>query len=59
MRRHTIKVMVKINSVIPLLSELYNSRFLRISDNPCDSTGMLNIDEGIILVDNILKFLQM
>ena len=58
MCRHTIKVMVKIHSAIPILSELYNSRLLRVPKNSCDSTEMLNIDEGIVLVDNRLKILQ-
>jgi len=62
MHRHTIKVMVKINLAITLLranaSELCNYRLMRVANNPCDSTEMLNIDEGIALIDNRSKTLQ-
>jgi len=49
--------MVKINSAISLLSELCNFMLLRVPNNTYDSTGMLNIDEGVVLVDNRLKIL--
>ena len=50
--------MVKIHSAIPLLFELCNFRLTRVFNNPCDSTGMLNVDEGVVLVDNKSKILQ-
>jgi len=50
--------MVKINPTITLLSEIYNSRLPRVHYNFCESTGMLNVDEGIMLIDNRLKILQ-
>jgi len=59
MCRYTIKVMVKINSAISLLSDLCNSRLSRVPNNPYDSTEMLNIDEGITRIDNSSKILQM
>ena len=40
------------HSAITLLSTLCNFRLPRVPNNPCDSTGMLNVDEGIVLVDN-------
>ena len=57
MRWHMIKVMVKIHSAILLLSELCNFRLPRVPNNPCNSIGMLNVDEGIVLVDNGSKIL--
>ena len=42
---------------ITLLSELYNSRLSGVLDNPCGLIRMLNIDEGVVLVDNRLKIL--
>jgi len=56
--RYTITVMVKINLAITLLSKLYNFRLLRVFHNPYDSTEILNVDEGVVLVDNRLKILQ-
>jgi len=58
MRRHMTKVVVKINLAIALLSEICNFRFLRVPNNPSDSTGMLNVDEGVMHVDNGSKILQ-
>jgi len=58
MHLHTIKVMVKINPTIALLSELYNFRLPRVLSNPCGSIGMLNVNEGVVLVDNRSKILQ-
>ena len=57
MRRYTIKVMVKINSAISLLSELCNFRLPMVSNNPCDSTRMLNVDEGVVPVEISSKIL--
>jgi len=51
---HTIKVTVKINSAVFLLCKLCYSRLSGVPNNPCGLTGMLNVDEGIVLVDNIL-----
>ena len=45
-------------SAITLLSELCNSRLPRVLNNPCGLIGMLNVDEGVVLVDNRLKILQ-
>ena len=53
-----IKVMVKISSVVFLVSKLCNFRLPGVPNNPCDSTGMLNIGEGVAHVDNKLKILQ-
>ena len=53
-----IKVMAKINSTISLLSNLYYSRFSRVLNNPDNSIGMLNVNEGVVLVDNRSKILQ-
>jgi len=53
-----IKVIVNINYVILLLSKLCNFRLLGVPNNPCGLTGMLNVDEGVVLVDSILKILQ-
>jgi len=50
--------MVKINSVILLLSKFYNFRLPGFSNNPYDSTGMLNVDKGVAHVDNNLKIPQ-
>ena len=59
MRWHTTKVVVKINPAIALLSELCNYRLPKVLNNLCGSTGMLNVDEGIVLIDskskNLLK----
>ena len=52
------KVMVKINLTITLLSELYNSRLSRVLSNPCCSTGMPNVKEGVGHVDNKSKIMQ-
>ena len=57
MRRYMITMMVKINPAITLLSKLCNSRVSRIPSYPCSLIEMLNIDEGIVLVDNKLKIL--
>jgi len=46
------------NPAITLLFELCNSRLLSVPNNPCDSIGMLYVDEGIVLVDNRSKTLQ-
>ena len=56
--QHMIKVTVKINSVVLLLSKLSNSRLSGVPNDPCSLTRSLNIDEGIVLVDNRLKILQ-
>jgi len=56
-RRYTIKVMVKNSSTVLLLSKLCNSRLLVVPNNFCDSTEMLNVDEGVANVDNKLKIL--
>ena len=58
MRQYTITTMVKINPAITLLFELCNFMLPRVLNNPYRSTGMLNIDEGIVLVDNRLKILR-
>jgi len=58
MRRYTIATMVKINPAITLLSKLCNSRLLRVPNNLYDSTRMLNVDEGVMLVNNRSKILQ-
>ena len=50
--------MVKINPAITLLSELCNFRLPRIPSNPCGLIGMLNVNEGVMLVDSRLKILQ-
>ena len=50
--------MMKINSVILLLSKLCNFRLLGVPNNPCGLTGMLNINDGATLIDNSLKILQ-
>ena len=57
-RQRTIKVMVKINSAIFFLSKLCNSKLSGVPNNPCDSIGMLNVDEGVAHVDNKSKILQ-
>ena len=57
-RQRTIKVMMKINFSIFLLSKLCDFRLPGVSNNPCDSTEMLNIDEGLVYVDNKSKILQ-
>ena len=57
--RHMIKAMVKINPAITILSELCNFWLSRVSNNPCDSTGMLSDDGGTALVVNKLKKLQL
>ena len=53
-----IKVMVKINFAILLLSKLCNSMLPGVFNNPCDSTGTPNVDEGVIHVDRKSKILQ-
>ena len=53
-----IKVMVKINSAVLLLSKFYNFRLPGVPNNPCDSTGMMNVDEGVAYVDNKSMILQ-
>ena len=58
MRRYMIIAMVKINPFITLLSELSNSRMLRILNKSCGLIRMLNVDKGVMLVDNRLKILQ-
>ena len=57
MRRYTIIMMVKINPAIALLSELCNFRLPRVLNNPCGLIEMLSVNEGVVLVDNILKIL--
>ena len=49
---------VKINFATLLLSKPCNFRLSGVPNNPCDSTGMLNIDEGVAHVDNKSKILQ-
>jgi len=56
--RRMIKVMVKISSTVLLLSKLCNFRLPEIPNNPCDSIRMLNVNEGIVYVDNKSKILQ-
>jgi len=56
-RRYIIKVTVKINSAVLLLSKLYNFRLSGVPNNPYGLTGMLNIDKGVVLIDNRLKIL--
>jgi len=51
-------VKVKINFSISFLSGLCNFRLPRIPNNLYDSTKILNIDEGAMLVDNSSKILQ-
>ena len=51
-------MMVKINSSVPLLSKLCNFRLLGVSNNPCSLTKMLNVDKGVMLVNNRLRILQ-
>ena len=46
MHQHMIKSMVKISPA------------MRVPNNPFDSTGMLNVDEGVTLVDNRSKTLH-
>ena len=45
-RTELIKVTVKINSAVLPLSNLCNFRLLRVPNNPCGLTGMLNVNEG-------------
>ena len=56
-RRRMIKVMVKINSAILLLSKLCNFMLSEVPNNPCDSTGVLNVDKSIAHVDDKSKIL--
>ena len=53
-----VKMMVKINLAITLLSKLCNSALPGVPNGPCDLIRMLNIDEGFVLVDNTSKILQ-
>ena len=57
-RRHMINVTMKINSAFLLLSKLCNSKLLGVPNNSCDLIRMLNVDVGVVLVNNILKILQ-
>jgi len=50
--------MVMINLTINLFSELCNFRLPRVPNNPCDSIEMLNVNEGVTLIDNRSKTLQ-
>ena len=59
MHQHMIKAIMKINPTITLLSELYNFRLPRVPNNPCGSIKMVNVDVGIVLVNNRSKILQM
>ena len=58
MHRYMIKTIVKINSTISLLSELCNYRLPKVPNSPCDSIGILNVNGGVILVDNRSRILQ-
>jgi len=49
---------VKINTTILLLYKLNNFRLSGVPNNPCGLTGMLNVNEGVVLIDNRLKILQ-
>ena len=55
--RYMIKVTVKINSAVLLLSKLYNFRLPGVPNNPYGLIRMLNVDKGVVLVDNRLKIL--
>ena len=57
-RQRTIKVIVKINSAVLLLSKLCNFRLPGVANNACDSTRMLNVDEDVTHVNYKLKILQ-
>ena len=57
-RQCTIKVTVKINFAVLLLSKLCIFRLSRLPNNPYNLIRMLNVDEGFVLVDNRLKILQ-
>ena len=59
MYRLMVKKMVETNLAITLLSGLYNFKLLEVPNDPCDSTGMLNVDKGITLIDNKLQTLQL
>ena len=52
-----IKMMVKTNPAITLLSGLYNSMLPGVPNNPCDLIEILNVNKGIMLVENKLKTL--
>ena len=43
-------MMVKINLAVTLLLKLCNSGLSGVSNSPCNSTRMLNINEGVALV---------
>ena len=52
-------MMVKINLVITLLSNLSNSRLPKVPNSPCDSTRILNVYKVIALVFSKQKTLQL
>ena len=49
---------MKARLAVPLLSRFLNSRLLGVPNNPRSVTGMLNVDKGIMRVDNRWKKLK-
>jgi len=50
---------MKTHAAISLRSRLYNFRLPGILNSPWDSIGTLNVDEGVVLIDNKSKILQL
>ena len=54
-----IKMMVKINLAVTLLSKFCNSGLSGHPNGPCNLTGMPNVDQGVAHVVSKQKLLQL